>query len=381
MWLSSVTSGASFERGRERIALARVVLGLACASTGLACSAPRPAPPTAAGHTDSLAPASTRAVASPVASASPSSLPTPSRDDAHQGLDERTSNAACGACHATELAQYAQSHHGRGLDNPVFRDEWLPEALPFCADCHAPQGGPGSEGARQAVGCVSCHVDGDTVVRAAGAPTHADVDRALCATCHQFHFPTLAQAPRSAFEPSMWLQATYSEWEQSAAAREGQGCVDCHMPRGAHTWSSGHQPPPLHVTARRASATRLTLELEARAHVGHAVPTGDVFRALVVEVEARDGGGAPITRMLRRRFAGHRGTDGRVVLQAGTDTRVPPPGQGTRRVDLVVPSGPLRARVWALRRAPPGGLSGAAREPRPETNPGARRLLWEGDVP
>ena len=236
-------------------------------------------------------------------------------------------------------------------------------------------------GARQAVGCVSCHLEADTLVRAVGGPTRANIDRELCATCHQFRFPTLAQAPRSPFSPSMWLQATYSEWGASSAAAEGIGCVDCHMPAGTHAWSTHGQPPPLRVTATRSSSTQLTLELAAGEHVGHAVPTGDVFRSLLVEVGSRDASTPIITRTLRRRFAGHRGTDGRVELHELSDTRVPPPGRGTRRVTLTVPEGPLRARVWALRRAPAGGLSGEFPNPAQDEPSSPRRLLWENGLP
>jgi hypothetical protein len=129
-------------------------------------------------------------------------------------------------------------------------------------------------------------------------------DRA-CAGCHEFTFPR---------RPDQWMQRTVGEHAESGYA--ATSCADCHMPRLAdgrrdHRFAGSRDPEllrrALKVTAGRdGGAVKLTLE---PGWVGHAVPTGDLFRRLVVEAEVVVGGevAARDERALGRRFAGQHG--------------------------------------------------------------------------
>jgi hypothetical protein len=104
---------------------------------------------------------------------------------------------------------------------------------------------------------------------------------------------------------------TYSEWEQSAAAREGMSCQDCHMSRtraevvdprvqrvpdaevNLHEVPGGHSISQLN----KALAVRLQPKHEGEdllldvgltnVGAGHAVPTGMPGRRVVLELKVR----------------------------------------------------------------------------------------------
>ena len=91
------------------------------------------------------------------------------------------------------------------------------------------------------------------------------------------------------------MQATIQEHEQSSASNVP--CADCHMPsvgsgptqhRG-HAFPGGHDSEfvrgGLRVRAERRDANRVLLVLQTE-RVGHAFPTGDLFRRLEVSAEA-----------------------------------------------------------------------------------------------
>jgi hypothetical protein len=81
------------------------------------------------------------------------------------------------------------------------------------------------------------------------------------------------------------MQDTYDEWHASKAGREGRPCVACHD----HASAGGHDPAfvagALEVKVRRFGG-HVTAIVSAR-NVGHAVPTGDPFRALVLKLGDR----------------------------------------------------------------------------------------------
>lgn len=297
---------------------------------------------------------------------------------AHESIPIEASNAGCGRCHARVLAEWSRSAHRRGLENPRFVAEWSREPLRFCSDCHAPLGAPGSEGAHEAIGCAACHVRGGVVVAyrepasaTARATTRSrtDPNETLCAPCHDFAFPDTGEAPRSDFVPGQPLQSTFREWRSSTARAAGLSCIDCHMrsAAGGHAMAVGTpaEGPVLAVSVRFVADGVLELRLETTARVGHALPTGDVFRQLIVEVRELDG--TLVAReLLRRQFVGARDARGHVRLREIRDRRVPPPGQGPRVVALRV-GAPRELEVGLLvgRGPVPAATAGGAAE-RPE---------------
>ena len=215
------------------------------------------------------------------------------------------SNATCTTCHTEIAAEWRASFHARSQRDEAYQRAFALEPLPFCQGCHAPEADafkPVPElAAELGVGCVTCHVTGDHVLAiareafAAQAP-HA-VTRAAefagvgaCAKCHEFAFPDVALRGK----PEL-MQATVSEHAHSTAS--GAACASCHMPsvgagqarHRSHAFPGGHAPDfvksALRVRAERRADTRVHLVLESEG-VGHAFPTGDLFRRLEVSAEA-----------------------------------------------------------------------------------------------
>lgn len=306
------------------------------------------------------------------------------RDHDHNTYDD------CGRCHEDTHGAWSASAHARGLDNPHFVAEWAPERLAFCSDCHAPLGPPASARAGEGVGCAACHVRDGTVL-AYGArvpvtePPHAlardtrDLDARLCGPCHDFPFPTRALAPHSDFDPNEPLQSTFREWRESRAMTEGRTCIDCHMrvEAGGHAMrlTGAADGPPIRIAHRYVGADRLELRIEATDAVGHAVPTGDVWRQLVIEVREVDADRITARARLGRTFAGQREADGHVLLRQTRDRRVPPPGRGETRVRLRVGAPPRALDVRVLI-----GRSGVRGDGLAPLEPGAAREILRVEV-
>ena len=216
-------------------------------------------------------------------------------------------NATCTGCHREIAAEWRASFHAQAQHDPAYQRAFAVEPLPFCQSCHAPEtdaSRPVPQAAADlGVGCVTCHVTGEHVLaveKAAGsdlssAPHALQRSAAFgatgaCANCHQFAFPDAAL--RS--QPEL-MQATVREHDHSSAP--GVPCATCHMPsvgEGAarhrsHAFPGGHDAAfvktALTVRAERSAADRVRLVLTP-AGIGHAFPTGDLFRRLEVSVEA-----------------------------------------------------------------------------------------------
>ena len=244
------------------------------------------------------------------------------RDDAahgaNAGIKRLATNQSCEACHVDEAREWSRSRHRDSASNQAFSAAFRLEPDPFCWRCHAPEARdePGivSSASAAGVACVTCHLDahgeilGARVGRANGA-SHAVVqsDRLsgskACAGCHEFAFPSVARQKREL------MQTTLSEHARSAFA--AQSCGDCHMPKiGAdqhfsHAFAATRDPMALR-NAVRVSTERQRGELHVRITpegVGHAFPTGDLFRRLRVVVEAVEG--ERVVRREQRYLARH----------------------------------------------------------------------------
>lgn len=212
-------------------------------------------------------------------------------------------NATCTACHREIAAEWANSFHAQSERDAAYQRAFRIEPLPFCQGCHAPEADveqPVPQGAAAiGVGCVTCHVVGDDVLAApkaieGGRAPHAltrsaaFASEAACANCHQFAFPGRATAVDL-------MQATVREHAESAA--RGTTCASCHMARvGAghdshlsHAFPGGHDrnlvKSALRVEVRRCAELRVCFALTPH-RLGHAFPTGDLFRRIELSVEA-----------------------------------------------------------------------------------------------
>ncbi|NUP07635.1 MAG: hypothetical protein HOW73_16430 [Polyangiaceae bacterium] len=277
----------------------------------------------------------------------PVALPGPGPRARPDGYDVVRENARCEQCHQEIAAEWQSSLHRLAWDDPAFQSAYALEAQSFCRECHAPEHDPEavSNGARHiGVGCVTCHVQGEQIIGArsisASAGHHAVAGDArlattsACASCHQFDF----REPQRAL-----MQSTVDEHRASPYARET--CQSCHMPTVEDAEGHSYRSHDFRVqgdtallsSAVRAEARRLGddgIVVSLRAgRVGHAFPTGDLFRRL--EVRARiDGDGGPIAKpvVLARRFAMIPGENGPTRIQVGDD-RLPANGD-PRHVEL-----------------------------------------------
>ena len=231
------------------------------------------------------------------------------------------SAGACATCHSAIAREWAGSSHHRSASNESYTAAVEREPLAFCRGCHAPSGDASYSTSRQTlafeggIGCTTCH-EGMAADHASSlaAPRKASSSVKACVTCHEFSFPT---------SPAL-MQKTGAEHRGSAFAKTG--CETCHM------LSVGERPHRDHrfdvaplvgqalvADVSRASPTRLAFRL-APGEIGHAFPTGDLFRRLSVRVESTDGR-VLTERFLARHFTSVRGTN---LEQA--DDRVGAPG-------------------------------------------------------
>ncbi|MEZ4448994.1 MAG: multiheme c-type cytochrome [Nannocystaceae bacterium] len=277
--------------------------------------------------------------------------PSPAVD--HEAARALPTELECAACHVEVAAEWARSRHHASFTNVDFQRAYAREPLPFCRECHAPERAalPALEAEALGVGCLSCHRDGDGLVTAGAGPTAAPhplrrdpgfATRA-CARCHEFDFPAHADAGAGAM-----MQATLREHRASPFA--DRSCADCHMPRGGHDFGSTRDPEAmrraLEVEARR-EAGALVLDLRPRG-VGHAFPTGDLFRRLAVHATlvGPDGrAGAHEVRYLERRFVPRHHPDGRLSHE-GAEPLVDARLVGPTTLQIELPLEPAVDLVW-----------------------------------
>jgi hypothetical protein len=279
----------------------------------------------------------------------------------------------CAACHREIAREWAASLHKGAWTDDVFQSAYQIEPMEFCRNCHAPLSPRGHTprglAASEGVSCAACHVrDGMVLSSGAGRgdaegtvaphPVRADARfgrSEYCAGCHQFNFPAERSPGGPLFDTHMPMQDTFGEWQRSDHARRGTQCQDCHMPwrtaadgtrYRSHAFVGGRDPSLLSRSARvEVRATRTAdRRVAVRAtvvptDVGHAFPTGDLFRRLELSVWLDDDPSRRRTISFSRSFADQferrpDGTSGFVRRQAA-DSRVQPPGTGEPRVNRV----------------------------------------------
>ncbi len=253
-------------------------------------------------------------------------LPGPARAGGEVAVLE---NRACEKCHADIAAEWRGSMHQRSQIDPAYQRAFAIEPMAFCQGCHAPEASPdGPVSAHEAdlgIGCVTCHSpsgERGAVLAGHGSSASASPHPILrepafaadggCAGCHEFRFPGVLDRRHRLAEDMM--QSTALEHERSSLAQTS--CADCHMPgvggearrHRSHAFSGARDPvamkAAIQVTAERVSARVMRFHL-APGRVGHAMPTGDLFRRIEVlgEVVGPDTGSlGRESRYLTRHF-------------------------------------------------------------------------------
>jgi len=249
----------------------------------------------------------------------------------------------CGLCHRDIYTMWRSSAHARSMESLVFQEalqgakaDHGAGVAQLCLNCHSPMlQAVQDPKLRQkvtweGVSCDFCH-SLVSVDPAKGLPKQVidvgDVKRGpirgtvstghevaysdlhtkslVCAGCHEYQNPE-----------GVRVLATYSEWKDSGAAKEGKQCQDCHMDRTAanvvdprvkrvssasvnvHEVPGGHSLEFLHKAVaasiepvREGDTLTLTLRLTNKG-AGHAVPTGMPGRRVILNVEVKTSSGA-----------------------------------------------------------------------------------------
>jgi hypothetical protein len=212
--------------------------------------------------------------------------------------------AQCGECHPAVFEGWRASHHRKSLDNPHFLDGFAAEPHVRCLVCHLPlvsqlddalrhrrrlaRGDlstlPSESRAHEGITCIACHLrDGVVMAPNSTALAYAHPVRfaarmktsEFCGECHEFSGHAVIDGVTVV--NALPMQTTLSEWREWGGSAT---CQDCHMPKASHRVRGAHDVDFL----RAAVSVRVekgTVIVETR-DVGHKVPTGDVFRHLVL---------------------------------------------------------------------------------------------------
>jgi hypothetical protein len=244
---------------------------------------------------------------------------------------------SCGACHRQVYREWKSSRHSMSTTNEIFREGFLREPSIRCVRCHAPlpeQAKPFRRWLRErrfgaselaveeneGIGCAVCHVRDGVVLtsRPIATPEHPTrfepllADARFCAGCHQFRFEKSHGAGAELTDHV--TQDTWREWRSTGT----DDCMSCHMDEHGHRFPGAHD-----LELLRASIDFVVREgvLELRSiGVGHRLPTGDLFRHLILEID--DGGWKPIAWIGRRFEVVEEG--GRHVKRMAEDTTLAP---------------------------------------------------------
>lgn len=272
-----------------------------------------------------LAAACSRSEAAPIEQRAPvvheQTNATAAHDDDPIAALART-NRTCEACHPIHAEEWRASKHRNAFTDEAFATAYERTPFRFCRDCHAPhaKGTPDDERldawvVDNGVACVGCHVPevGERVGTSHPLLRPIADDASACAGCHEFRFPDAETLAHDETDPSV-IAATLMQrtlWEHARSPFADTSCATCHMPEvGGENRHRDHRfahdderlRAAITVTASRSQAEdgsgRVVLEL-APVGVGHAFPTGDLFRRLELKVE---GGNAVARRYLARHF-------------------------------------------------------------------------------
>lgn len=218
------------------------------------------------------------------------SLPGPARPTYTRG-DRAAEDARCVACHGGIARDHERGLHAQAFSDASFQRGYRMEPIAFCRSCHAPESAPRDEpdafARTRGVACVTCHMP-DREILASGDGKRAphpvrrveDFGTKACVTCHDFAFPGAEARGEKGL-----MQKTAHEHDGART------CASCHMPKGQHRFAVSREPAmlsaALEVNAAR-TADGVTFLLTPR-DVGHAFPTGDLFRRLVLRTKTARG--------------------------------------------------------------------------------------------
>ena len=249
----------------------------------------------------------------------------------HGGIPRGLANASaqgCNACHYAAHDEWARSSHATGWQSPAFRAAVEEAATPACTACHLPLAVQAPQRVQydngdvnqpvfaanaqydatlqgEGVTCAACHIrEGAVVATRHGVQgPHATTwspelsSSEACGTCHQLTWPGA----------TMPFYDTFGEWQRSATAAAGIGCVDCHMRSGTGPSHAFEADPSRALSVlleidggllhRGGEPLQVAIRLQ-NTGAGHAFPTGTPFRGVSVTAQlVVDTGGEKTTEV------------------------------------------------------------------------------------
>jgi len=215
-----------------------------------------------------------------------------------------TSSADCATCHKTVFENWQKSRHRVSFSNELYQESHAREPSPWCVNCHAPlrqidaekKTHLGDEG----ISCIVCHVrEGEILTprRVEGGAHRYRVrtelaDERFCEGCHDFNFPAAASAMsdgKNFHYTDQPMQSTVAEYRASAFYGR-VSCQGCHLfsqTKDSHLFPGGHAldrlARDLQLEVTRVDARQISLRIFAQG-IGHAFPTGDLFRTLRIKL-------------------------------------------------------------------------------------------------
>jgi len=233
---------------------------------------------------------------------------------------------SCRSCHETIYENWYGSRHRVALTNPIYQESHARETSVWCVNCHAPFMRPGGNPeilsdrvqAADGISCITCHVREGKILT--GREPQYSTEKAVhqylivpamknetfCESCHQFNFTTASSTESMIQYSEQVMQGTVSEWRHSSFAGK-VGCGECHLFRGtkdSHSFPGGHSlkqlSEALRVEIKRLDGTHIEVQVISLG-IGHAFPTGDLFRTLRLQVE---GSGVSREIVLKKVYGG-----------------------------------------------------------------------------
>lgn len=252
-------------------------------------------------------------------------------------------NETCIKCHKLQYNEWKRSRHSQSWSNQIFQEGYLVETQDRCIYCHAPLKeqfleikndliAPKKQ-ANEGVNCIACHVFKGDVVGSSIQSFHATDDETsssvkkgpqLCASCHQFDINknvngNILMTPLNA-------QNTYIEWKDYQSKGGDKTCLDCHMPKGSHSFKGAHHQDMLEKSieiTHETNSAGVKFHLRPR-NIGHRLPTGDVFRNITLEVQMPNGQYKVIANFGKKYKVHISKKNGEVIQELVSDTRLMP---------------------------------------------------------
>jgi len=246
--------------------------------------------------------------------------------DIHNPVEspEILSAETCAKCHQESYTSWKKSHHGQSWVDPLFKVALRKEPMQWCINCHSPlkeqQSGNKVTGQlnpglmEEGINCAVCHIRNgiiyasplkkgnqsaiakmDTRAKECILPIKRSaslIDGSLCAGCHQFNFPDSLgslESTKSLRLGDTPMQNTVAEYGNSEAHAKGISCSECHFRaqnKPTHDTQTGTQNS-FHISftkVKNPETGRPYMEANLQMkNIGHAWPTGDLFRSVTIE--------------------------------------------------------------------------------------------------